>query len=312
MMKVSVLFTFLFLPFLVFSQHPAPEELSISKAAFTTKKLKGSPDFLAADGDDVWILNTGRVEKLSVKSKQPVLTVYIPDACGALVVGFNAVWVASCSLQSVYRIDNKTGKIICKIHCGIADRAGEISLAVGDSAVWILSDSAGVLSRINPATNTVVARIAVLPNSYCAVYDYNGVWITNTNANSVQRIDPKKNAVTATIPVGKAPRFLAAGENGIWTFNQSDGTVSHIDPLLNEVISEIDTKVPGTGGDITTGAGRIWVRAKYGRLLQTINPVTNVVETIYNPLAGSGAVKVTNHFIWVTAHDINTIWILKR
>lgn len=312
-MKYMPLFIFLFLPFASPAQyHNLPIKLPIARVAFTKMTLKGSPDFLAADKDDVWILNIDRVEKLSVKSKQPLLTVKIPGACGALIVGFHSVWVASCTKQSVYRFDRHTGKILATIPCGVSDKNGEISLAVGDGSVWILSDSAGILIRIDPATNSVINKIPVLPGSYCAAYGYNAVWITNTVANSVQRIDPKTNSVVYTIPVGKTPRFLAAGQKGIWTLNQGDGSVSHIDPLLNKVIAVIDTKVPGTGGDIASGAGRIWVRATKERMLQTINPVSNKVETIYTPLSGSGAVRVTDHFTWVTAHDINTIWILRR
>lgn len=301
------------MPFLLFSQqNNVPQELSITKAAFATMMLPGSPDFLATDGDNVWILNIDRVEKLSAKRKKPLLSVPIPGACGALIVGFNSLWVASCSEQSIYRVDKKNGNILSVIHCKISDLNGEIMLAVGDSSLWVLSDSAGVLTRINPQTNTIQTTIAVLPDSHCAVYDFDAIWITNTAANSVQRIDPKTNSVVATIRVGKTPRFLAAGENGIWTLNQGDGTVSHINPGQNNVVAVVDTKVPGGGGDIATGAGRVWVRATKGRFLQAINPVSNVVETIYTPVSGSGAVRVTEHFIWVTAHDINTIWVVKR
>ena len=312
-MRILLLLNFLALPFLLFSQqNSVPKELSIDSTAFVTLKLPGSPDFLAPDGDDVWILNIDRVEKLSAKRKKPVLNIIIPGACGAMIVGFNSLWVASCSKQAIYRINNRTGKLLSVIPCGISDKDGEIMLAIGDSSLWVLSDSTGVLTRISVKTNKIQTSIAVLPDSHCAVFDFNSVWITNTTANLVQRIDPKTNKIVATINVGKTPRFLASGENGIWTLNQGDGTVSHIDPEHNKVGAIVDTNVPGGGGDIATGAGRVWVRATKGRFLQTINPVSNTVETIYTPILGSGAVRVTQHFIWVTAHDINTIWVLKR
>ncbi len=312
-MKVLFLFSFLILPFLLFSQqNNMPKVLSITKTAFETMMLPGSPDFLATDGDDVWILNIDRVEKLSVKSKKPILTVPIPGACGTLIVGFNSLWLASCSEQAIYRVDKKNGNILSVIPCRISDRNGEIMLAIGDGSLWVLSDSAGCITRINPQTNTIQKRIVVLPDSHCAVFDFGAIWITNTSTNSVQRIDPKTNSVVATISVGETPRFLAAGENGVWTLNQGDGTVSHINPKKNKVVAIIDTKVPGSGGDIATGAGRVWVRASKGSLLQAINPVSNAVETIYRPVSGSGAVRITKHFIWITAHDINTIWVLKR
>jgi YVTN family beta-propeller protein len=312
-MRILLVLNFLALPFLLFSQqNSVPKELSIDSTAFATLKLPGSPDFLAPDGDDVWILNIDRVTKLSAKHKKPILNVPIPGACGAMIVGFNSLWVASCGKQAIYRIDNRTGKLLSVIPCGISDKDGEIILAIGDGSLWVLSDSTGVLTRISAKTNKIQTLIAVLPNSHCAVFGYNSVWITNTTANSVQRIDPKTNKIVATISVGKTPRFLASGENGVWTLNQGAGTVSHIDPEQNKVVAIINTKVPGGGGDIATGAGRVWVRATKGRFLQAINPVSNTVETIFTPISGSGAVRVTQHFIWVTAHDINTIWVLKR
>ena len=299
-------------PFLLQAQHSnTPVEILIEKAAVAKIELDGSPDFLAVDGDDVWISNIDRVQKLSVKSKKPVLTVTIPGACGAMIVGAKSLWVASCREQAVYRIDSRTGKILSVINCGVADLQGEISLAFGAGSLWIASDNKGVVTRIDAKTNTIQAHINVLPDSYCAVYNYKSVWISNTAAHSVQRIDPKTNKVVATISVGKTPRFLAAGENGVWTLNQDDGTVSRIDPQSNSVVATIDANAIGTGGDIDAGGNRVWVRAK-SRLLQTVNSETNSIETIYIPAAGSGAVRVTDHFVWVTAHDINTIWVMKK
>jgi YVTN family beta-propeller protein len=312
-MKIFLLLGFISVSVATFSQvNDIPKELSIAKEAFATLKLAGSPDFLAADGDDVWILNIDRVEKLSVKSKTPILSVPIPGSCGALIVGFKSLWVASCNKHAIFKVDKSTGQILAVINCGVSDSNGEIMLAVGDGSLWVLSDSAGALSRINPSSNAIEKTINVAPDSHCAVYEFGSVWITNTSANSVQRIDPKTNHVVATIEVGKTPRFLAAGEHAVWTLNQGDGTVSHIDPHQNKVVATIDAKVPGGGGDIAAGAGHVWVRATGGRLLQTINPASNQVETIYTPVSGSGAVRLADHFVWVTAHDINTIWVLKR
>jgi virginiamycin B lyase len=285
----------------------------ISAAAIATLKLEGYPDFLTADGNDVWVSNTGKMQKLSVKSKTPVLTVDIPDPCGAPVIGMGSLWVASCKNKSIYRIDSKTGKVIAIIQTNISDPDGEISLAFGAGAVWILSDSAGILTRIDANANAIKASIKVKPHSYCAVFGYHSVWITNTNGQgSVQRIDPATNSVIATIPVGPDPRFMAAGENGIWTLNQKDGTVSHIDPVANKLVSNIQGKVPGTGGDIAAGANRVWIRAKNGTFLFAIDPKTNKIVKKYAPLCGSGAVRVCNDYIWVTAHDINTIWVLHK
>ena len=91
--------------------------------------------------------------------------------------------------------------------------------------------------------------------------------------------------------------------------NQGDGSISRIDPLPNTVVATIAAGVDGAGGDIATGAGAFWVRA--GKvLLSVIRPESNRVVERLGPPAGSGAVRVAGEFIWVTAHDIQTVWVL--
>jgi len=286
----------------------------IAQRAVVTLKVPGFADFLVADGDGVWTTNDGRVEKLERDHTKPVATVSVPNPCGAMEIGFGALWVANCQDSSLYRIDLQIARVTAVIPTGLADPNGELSLAVGGGSVWLLTDERGILSRVDPQTNRVTMRINVAPYSYAAVFGFDSVWITNTGKvgggnGSVQRIDPETNRVVATIPVGPIPRFLAAGEGAVWTLNQGDGSVSHIDPSSNRVVATIAVGAEGPGGDIASGAGAVWVRA--GKvLLSVIKPDTNRVIERLGPPAGSGAVRVAGKFIWVTAHDIQTIWVL--
>ncbi len=286
------------------------EPTAIAKVALATLTVPGYPDFLVADRDDVWLTNDGRVEKWRLGSTSPVASVAVAEPCGAMAVDFGALWVANCKDASLVRIDLQTNAIAAVLNTGLAEPKGELSIAAGAGSIWLLTDAAGVLSRIDPATNKVVATIAVKPSSFAAAFEFGAVWITNTENASVQRIDPATNAVVATIPVGPRPLFLAAGEGGVWSLNQGDGTVSRLDPATNAVAATIDAGVPGTGGDIATGAGRVWVRAK-AVLLSAIDPATNQVVERFGPPADSGAVRVAGPNVWVTDHDTNTVWVLK-
>jgi virginiamycin B lyase len=288
--------------------------IPITQRAVATLKIPGFADFLVADGDAVWTTNQGRVEKLERDHHGPVATVPMPNPCGAMAIGFGSLWVANCQDSSLYRIDPKAARVLAVIPTGLADPHGELSIAVGAGSVWLLTDESGVLSRIDPQTNSVNTRIKVAPYSYATVFGFGSVWITNTGkaasgTGSVQRIDPVTNRVAATIPVGPIPRFLAAGEGGVWTLNQGDGSVSRIDPSSHTVVATITLGVEGSGGDIETGAGEVWVRGTK-ILLSVIQPNTNRVIERLGPPGGSGAVRVAGNFIWVTAHDIQTVWIL--
>ena len=287
-----------------------PPKISIDQIA-TIIKAEGYPDFMAAAENGVWVTNDGRVDKFIFGNEKPVMSVSIPTPCGAMAVGFGSLWVTSCASKSLYRIDLLSGKMMAIIETGIADSEGELSVAIGAGSVWLLTNVNGELSRIDPYQNKVIRKIKVLPNSFAAAFGFNFIWITNTENGSIQKIDPIKEKVISTTPVGLSPRFLAAGSGAIWTLNQGDGTVSRIDPVTSEVVSTIAVEVAGTGGDIATGSDRVYVRAK-NTLLSVIDPNTNKVISRYGPAAGSGAVRVENGRVWITAHDIHTIWIIKE
>jgi len=289
--------------------------LSFDERALTTLDVPGSADFVALEGDDAWVTNQGRVEKLSAGASAPVAVVPIAEPGGVPAVDFGSLWVADCRNGTLVRVDLASPRVVAAIPTGVADPQGELSVATGAGSVWLLTDAAGVLSRVDPATNQVAARIRVRAHSYCAAYGFGSVWVASSadgtpeGAGAVQRIDPGTNQVVATIPVGRGPRFLAAGAGGVWTLDQGDGTVSRVDPARNALAATIDTEVPGPGGDIAVGAGRVWVRATR-TALSVVDPATNRVTARYGPPCGSGAVRANDRVVWVTAHDIRKVWVL--
>jgi YVTN family beta-propeller protein len=135
------------------------------------------------------------------------------------------------------------------------------------------------------------------------------VWVTNPAFGLVQKIDVASNRVVATIKVGSTPRFFAIGEGGVWTLDQDDGSVTRIDPATGTVVATIPAGVAGSGGDMTAGGGWVWARGT-DILLSQIDPRTNTVVRRYGPPSGSGAAVVGFGAVWVSAHDISTVWRL--
>lgn len=300
------------------AQSPVAQRAIATSSAFT-RTVAGAGDFLVADGRSVWMTNESRVERWSPASTSPTRSITLEEPCGAPAIAANALWVADCDAHALVRIDLLSGNVLARIPMRFADAMGEMSLAVGAGSVWVLTDSTGVLTRVDVATNKVVATIKVATGSFAAAFGYDAVWITNTGlgpikgtkgSGAVQRVDPVTNKVVATIPVGPRPRFLAVGEGAVWTLNQGDGSVSRVDPKTNALAATIAVGVPGTGGDITTGLGHVWVRASK-ILLTSIDATTNRIVDRYGPPAGSGAVRVAGDLVWVTAHDAHTMWGLR-
>ncbi len=285
------------------------QETPIDQQAIATITLKGYPDFLCSDVDGVWVTNEKSVDKLVFDQAEPTLSAAVPKPCGAMAIGFGSLWVASCEQKNLYRIDLLSGEVLAIIETGLADVEGELTIAIGAGSVWLLTNSLGELSRIDPFKNKVVKKIKVEPHSYAAAFGFGAIWITNTTSGSVQKISPQEEKIVATIPVGPTPRFLTAGAGAVWTLNQGDGTVTRIDPVSTKVAATIDVKAIGSGGDIASGTDKIYVRAK-SPLLSVISAQTNTVSSVFGPPSGSGAVRIENGRVWVTAHDVNKIWVL--
>jgi virginiamycin B lyase len=111
----------------------APARLEIADVSIATLKVSGFPDFLAPEGNAVWVTNESRVEKLVFGASKPVITVPIPEPCGAMIVAFHSLWVASCRDKSIYRVNTRSGEISARIATGLADPDGELSIAAGEA-----------------------------------------------------------------------------------------------------------------------------------------------------------------------------------
>lgn len=316
------LFLLILTPLLSLSQNKTIQTVDIKSVAYKTLTVGVKPDFIAVDEDDAWVVDDhqNRILKISPNSSRPLLTVPVPEACTAPVVGFNAVWVMSCTEKKLYRIDHHTGAILAKIPTGIADTYGEMCLAVGAGSVWLLSDSTGVLVRINPVNNTIEHKISVLPYSYGVAFGYNAIWVSNYRNNSVQRIDVTNNSVAATIPVGARPRFLCATDNGVYTLNQGVGTVTRIDPVHNKAVAMIDVQAKGGGGDICADTKNIWVvSANPEKPVQRISVSSNHIETLYTQMVNGkkalkvdGGARMSGNYIWISGYHSRTVWVIKK
>jgi hypothetical protein len=63
------------------------------------------------------------------------------------------------------------------------------------------------------------------------------------------------------------------------------------------------------GGDIAVGGGYVWARVS-DSLVAQIDPATDKVVARFGPPAGSGSVAADEDAVWISAHDMNTVWRL--
>jgi streptogramin lyase len=274
-------------------------------------------DWLAVGEGTVWLSNppSGEVYRLDPDSGKTVATIYVPQGpCEAGDVGFGAFWTATCGKPGVARIDPATNKVQFVRAPVSTAHGGEGSIGAGADGVWVVVDgedcSACAVARIDPKTLRVVAKVPVSQDSSSVRVGEGAVWVVNPVEGTVQKIDAEKNQVVQTTEVGPVfPRFFAAAEGGVWTLNQADGSVTRLDPASGEVAATIQADVVGDGGDMTAGGGWVWARGS-GYLLTRIDPETNAVVERYGPSSGSGAAIVGFGAVWISAHDVATVWKL--
>ena len=271
----------------------------------TVIQAPGYVDFLAIDGTTVWATNKGRVERWSKAGK--LAEVPLEGACGAMTIGYGALWVADCKAKTVNRIDIRTNKVAAVIPTGLASPDGEMNVVSGAGSIWVASDKSGVIARIDPATNKVIASIKVEPGSCYLAFGEGALWAVSAGTQTVQKIDPGSNTAVMTTKLGNAPGFLAAGEGGVWVQEQGDGAVARIDPATGAVTGRAKVDETLKWGDIDTGGGKVWLRTTVGQTFVVLDPKSlAILARVGNPV-GSGALRYTPDGIWTSAHDVHSL-----
>lgn len=266
--------------------------------------VPGFADFLAVDGDAVWVTNREKVEKWGRDGK--LAESPLGRACGTMAVAAGSLWVADCKDKALLRIDLATGERQASVPTGIGSPDGELNVVAGGGSVWVASESAAI-ARVDPATNAVVATVPVNEGSFTLAYGFDALWAVSLKGETLQKIDPATNQIVATTAMGAAPGFLAAGEGAVWVQEQGDGTLARIDPASAAVTGRVAVDETLKWGDIDTGGGRVWLRTTLGQTFVEVDPAAMAVVGRHGAAAGSGALRWTPEGVWTSAHDNHTL-----
>ena len=83
-----------------------------------------------------------------------------------------------------------------------------------------------------------------------------------------------------------------------------------VDPATNTVTATIHVSGrPIQGGDIAVGGGSVWARVS-DVLIAQIDAATNTVVARFGESWGSGSVAADDEAVWISAHDVLSIWRL--
>ncbi len=288
-----------------------PVAIDLARTTAIAIEARPAPDFIVLGKSYAFVTSIGKgIGRFDIQTGVLMDSVEIPgETCEALDVGFGAVWTATCSGAALARIDEVTGHVAL-IELPERIPEPEASVGAGEGAVWIIVGGvARTLVRVSPVANAVTGTFSMPAGATAVRAGFGAIWITIPKKNILLRVNSADGTVATEIPVGGQPQFLAVGEGAVWVMNQLDGTISRVDPTTNTVVATVDFGEPIDGGDIAVGGGSVWVRGSR-TLLARIDPATNTIADRYIPRVGSGSVAADDSAVWITAHDVRTIWRL--
>ena len=269
----------------------------VEKAGETKLSLSG--DWLSAGAGSIWLSDPpAKVVRQIDAATGDETPIRVPQApCESPDVAYGALWTATCNPTGLARISATTHKETGFVPLPIwRSLGGEGAIGAGSGGVWVVIDGSSckncLLARVDPKTMKVIARIPVSERSSSVRVGYGAVWVVSPAQGTVQKVSPSSNKVIATAKIGRRPRFFDVGEGG-----------------NGKLKATIQAHMPGGGGDMAVGGGWVWPRGSE-TLLARIDPRTNRVVQVYGPSSGSGSAVVGPGGVWISAHDVKTVWRL--
>lgn len=260
-------------------------------------------DFMGFGFDSLWMMSIGSLIRVN-PGDNSFIEIGIEESYGryrGIGIGEGAVWIPDVGTDIVYKVDPNRNEVVGQIPAQMLGSEG--SIGVGEGAIWVVSEVEGTLIRFDAASGVEQAAIALPSTGAGVIVDYGSVWVTSDRANELYQIDPKTNTIVSVLPLHRSPRFIASGENSIWVLNQGDGSVQRIDGETGKLTATIEAGLSGSGGDITTGGGYVWVTSPQVPLAQ-IDPKTNSLVDKFGAYGMGDAIRYGGGSLWISGPSI--------
>lgn len=249
------------------------------------------------------VVNTAEAEVIN--------TVPTPPDLGAGAAGGGYAWLA-CR-RGVLKLDRVYGTI----EGTIPIRGGATAAVYARRRLWVMpytraSYHTNVLLEVDPRTHAI-QRIRV-PHAFDTVYAGDGfVWVPGERR--IARIDPSTGHVDGAIPFGLVQTNLFGAvtftRHALWIAKASNPHLREllrINPRTLRVTRHVRIPTPPIGVSylVAAGAGRIWVGAPGGPVIDEYDPTKRRFSGVI-PVAGLGWMAGSPGAVWFNTSDQPTI-----
>jgi streptogramin lyase len=233
---------------------------------------------LAVQGRSAWVAckERARVVRLRLPDGRRTATLGLQGQVSAVAVGLGSVWALDTG-STLYRIDPAHTRVTRRIQLGAS---AAYNIWIGAGAVWVADNQGAAIVRVSPSTNKVVARIAVGDGPADMVFRGAQAWAITHRDNTVFRIDTATNDATRLGIVrgsDAAAERLALLGDALWITGRGVPLVE-MDPASGAIRRTVD--VGGTGIDVVSAAGALWVPVRTAAVDRTGFPTMAAVRRV--------------------------------
>jgi YVTN family beta-propeller protein len=232
-------------------------------------------------------------------TRKVVAAIPVGDTPTAVAADEDWVWVinANDGVGTISRIDTDSKQLVATF--SVAGTPVDLLAAAG--SLWVGTHE-GRVFRIEPSLDTEEESWQ-LPNagkSNAFVFDPGAgflalgagdVWAASFRA--ISRIDPTSSRLVPSASPLWGP--FAFGFRSLWVTGTMEG-LARLDPVTMRRRTTID--LPFAPGDVTTGAGSVWLPDDDGRRVWRIDPVRNVVQSTYDVGGSPNSLAVSDGAVW--------------
>jgi YVTN family beta-propeller protein len=214
----------------------------------------GQPVGIAASGSTLWVSDGsgGNVVRVDADTHQVTARIPVGGQLGGIGASPSAVWVSGFDDGEVVRIDPATNSVVDRIALGGQPTAVAFDAAGG---VWV-GNLDGRASHIDPATDHVVAE-PKLASGVSTLLPLGPLLWAGLQGGTLVSIDPAANGTSGrAVSVAPDVDAVVSTPSGLWV-STFDGLAARIDPTARKVVRRV--RIPGRGGGIAFGGGRVWV-----------------------------------------------------
>jgi hypothetical protein len=281
-----------------------PRPLSLEDVRARTIEAEPFADFTVASSDGVWVSGVapGAV-RYDARGRVTARTPVPGDVVQALAAAGGDVLVPSLAPDLLLRVDAVTGAVRDRVRLP-ASPLGEATVGAEGRRAYVLVDPLEPTILVVEGAE-VVDRVKAPDGAVAVRAGFGSLWVPTT-ANTVERYS-LDDAAWTSIPAGPEPRFLDVGAGAVWVMNQGDGSVTRIDPASGESEQIAVTGERIGGGDLTVGAGAVWLRTDSSVL--RIAPTGDVTHLVELP-PGSASAAATEAFLLVSNHDHDVVHLV--